>query len=311
MKRTLHTDTAPGRKRTGRFAFPNLLDMVVLLALFAASSLLAALCVSRLGWPMTPSDTPAWSRTLFVLYVIQMGTMILATLGYRRLRGGTHRVASLSWRGLDPLPLLWGVAVVLAVGIVLEPLLDALECDLFPLPEIGHGGWALLSAVAAAPLLEELLCRGLLLESLRARYGVVTAWAGSSLFFAVIHLQPAQAVNAFVTGLLLGFLCLATRSLWMPVLLHAFNNALALLLMRAELPGERFRGKVLSEMSFRQIVGDTWLWLVIYTAAAVFLLLSAAAVWRKLHLMRLDEQKKCTSEVINPAPDALNFDKKV
>ena len=83
-----------------------------------------------------------------------------------------------------------------------------------------------------APLFEELICRGLVLESLRARYGVFVAWFGSSLFFGVMHIQPQLAVNAFFVGLVLAFLYLRTDSLWVAVLLHAFNNAIAYLLLR-------------------------------------------------------------------------------
>ena len=47
----------------------------------------------------------------------------------------------------------------------------------------------------------------------------------------MIHFYPAAVVNAFVMGLLLGFIYIRSNSLYIVVILHAFNNALAMLLL--------------------------------------------------------------------------------
>ena len=118
--------------------------------------------------------------------------------------------------------------LICAAGVVLEPLLAQLP-DLSL--NVGRGLWTLLMLVLFAPVLEELICRGLVLGTLRARYGVTLAWLVSALFFGVMHLQPVQVINAFVVGLILGYVYISTDSLWSVMILHAMNNAVAYLMM--------------------------------------------------------------------------------
>lgn len=128
--------------------------------------------------------------------------------------------------GLNPALLLWAFVLIFAVGVVLEPLLRLMpELSL----EVGRGFWTILSLVIFAPIFEELICRGVVLGSLRGKFGVTTAWLVSSLFFGVLHGQPVQVINATVIGLVLGYVYLATDSLWSVMILHALNNAVAYL----------------------------------------------------------------------------------
>ncbi len=154
--------------------------------------------------------------------------------------------------------------------MVLEPLLVLLPPA--PVEGIGAGSWSMLALVVLAPLFEELICRGLVLESLRARYGVFVAWFGSSLFFGVMHIQPQLAVNAFFVGLVLAFLYLRTDSLWVAVLLHAFNNAIAYLLLRVS------GGTVFVS----ELTGGGAVYYAAYAVSAVVCAVSARGVWRTL-----------------------------
>ncbi len=243
------------------------------------------------------------------MYCAQMGLALLLTLLYRRLRRGPHVVARFSVRGWNPLLLLWGVVAMLACGVVLEPLMQLVDFDFLPMPDPGRGGWALMTSVVAAPLFEELLCRGVVLESLRVRSGVLTAWIGSSLFFGVMHLHPAQSLNAFVLGLLFGFLCLQTRSLWPSLLLHAFNNALALLMIWAEFPGANFDGRPMAELTLRELIGNGRLYAAVYAAALLVVAVSGVEMVRRMRRLRAQERKNAAEAAINPAPDTLNSGK--
>jgi membrane protease YdiL (CAAX protease family) len=80
---------------------------------------------------------------------------------------------------------------------------------------------------------EELWCRGFLGRGLVGHYG----WLGivaTSFFFGLIHIDPPQATYAMAAGLWLHFVYLTTRSLWMPMLLHALNNSLSVLATHVE-----------------------------------------------------------------------------
>lgn len=82
----------------------------------------------------------------------------------------------------------------------------------------------------AAPLVEELLFRGLLQNAL-ARY--LPIWGAiilSSLGFALVHLQPYAIPGLMSLSLAFGYLYHRTGSLRTNIILHMVNNALALLL---------------------------------------------------------------------------------
>jgi membrane protease YdiL (CAAX protease family) len=75
---------------------------------------------------------------------------------------------------------------------------------------------------------EELWCRGFLGRGLVARYGVYGVVL-TSFFFGLIHLDPPQALYAMAAGLWLHFVYLTTRSLFVPMLVHALNNSLSVI----------------------------------------------------------------------------------
>ena len=80
------------------------------------------------------------------------------------------------------------------------------------------------------PFAEELFFRGFLLAALVAPLGPVRAAVLSSVIFASGHLMLGVMVPFFVTGLLLAWLYLRTRSVWPPIMAHAAQNLLALAL---------------------------------------------------------------------------------
>jgi hypothetical protein len=52
----------------------------------------------------------------------------------------------------------------------------------------------------------------------------------SALFFALIHMNPWQALNAFGIGLVMGYVYYKTGSLWLTMLIHFVNNGTAVVL---------------------------------------------------------------------------------
>ena len=62
----------------------------------------------------------------------------------------------------------------------------------------------LLSVSVFAPLFEEWLCRGIVLRGLLQKMSPAAAISISAAFFAVLHMNPWQAVPAFIIGLLFG-----------------------------------------------------------------------------------------------------------
>ncbi|WP_066869992.1 CPBP family intramembrane glutamic endopeptidase [Clostridium mediterraneense] len=78
-----------------------------------------------------------------------------------------------------------------------------------------------------SPLLEEVLFRGIILNSFIKKYSSSIALIFSSLVFAIAHLNFIQGINAFFLALILGYIYLKTKSLYLCIALHFFNNILA------------------------------------------------------------------------------------
>ncbi len=87
---------------------------------------------------------------------------------------------------------------------------------------------AFIMVVILAPILEELIFRGLILRGmLNAKISPWVAIIISSLLFGIAHLNPWQFLGAGMIGLALGFIYWRTQSLWLVIFLHALNNFIA------------------------------------------------------------------------------------
>jgi membrane protease YdiL (CAAX protease family) len=87
---------------------------------------------------------------------------------------------------------------------------------------------SLLLLAVLAPLVEELVFRGLLYGWLAGRWGKNVGWIVSSLAFAAAHTEPAHIILVFPLGLLFGWLRQRTDSLLPSLVAHIANNGLAL-----------------------------------------------------------------------------------
>ena len=94
-------------------------------------------------------------------------------------------------------------------------------------------GVGLLAIAVIAPLIEELLFRGLLQNALMH---YVPAWAAiilSAFTFSLVHLQPMAIPALMALGGAFGYIYYKTGSLRLTIILHMINNTLALLLTQA------------------------------------------------------------------------------
>ena len=88
--------------------------------------------------------------------------------------------------------------------------------------------WVTLISVSVfAPLFEEWLCRGIVLRGLLTKMNPAWAIIISAAFFAVLHMNPWQALPAFILGLLFGYVYYKTGSLKLTMLMHFTNNTMS------------------------------------------------------------------------------------
>lgn len=81
-----------------------------------------------------------------------------------------------------------------------------------------------ITLIIVAPLTEEFIFRGILLQRWATKWNCAIALLLSSLLFGILHLN---FIGAGILGLVAGVLYYKTKSLWAPVALHAINNTIA------------------------------------------------------------------------------------
>ena len=169
------------------------------------------------------------------------------------------------------------LAVIVAIGtictaFIIEPitaLLPEMPQNLIDSMKMLTGGplWAaLLSTAVMAPFFEEWLCRGLILRGFLQR--VKPGWAIiiSAAFFAIIHLNPWQAIPAFLLGCLFGLVYYKTGSLKLTMLMHCVNNATSVLLSRAVSDNEEIR-------YYWDLIPDRSTYVLLYCVCAAMVIL--------------------------------------
>lgn len=90
----------------------------------------------------------------------------------------------------------------------------------------------LLVIAILAALSEELFFRGTLQPLLHRAFGGHAAVWTTAVIFALVHMEFTAIIPRVFLGAVLGYLYLYTRSIWIPVLGHSLNNALAVVLAR-------------------------------------------------------------------------------
>ncbi|MCF0166107.1 MAG: CPBP family intramembrane metalloprotease [Bacteroidales bacterium] len=156
----------------------------------------------------------------------------------------------------------------IALQIVVEPVVNLLptsewfEKIMEALVAGGNVWWTLLTVAVCAPLLEELFCRGFMLRGLIGRgYSPRAAILWSALIFAVMHLNPWQAIPAFCLGVFFGWLYWRTGCLWLTIFLHAVNNGFSVIASRV------FGEDVSATDSVRDLFADAQTYWLVYAIA--------------------------------------------
>ncbi len=85
--------------------------------------------------------------------------------------------------------------------------------------------------VIAAPVLEELIFRGIMLDGLLKFYTPLKSILISSILFGVVHLNPWQLVTGIIFGAFSGWIYYHTRSVLPSIICHGTANACGFIMM--------------------------------------------------------------------------------
>jgi CAAX protease family protein len=179
--------------------------------------------------------------------ILFIGLMAYKRIGYRALfHPARHSLAATMTVVTVPI-LLLVPGLVLFAGAV-----NSIVLWLFPMSagevarfetQMAPGLVPTLFACVAAPVLEEMLFRGVILRGFLRQYTRTFAILWSAALFGIAHLNVYQLATASAIGIVAGWLYERCRSLWPCILLHAAYNGFVtfyyglLVSQEAEAPG--------------------------------------------------------------------------
>ncbi|WP_394746863.1 CPBP family intramembrane glutamic endopeptidase [Spongiimicrobium salis] len=159
--------------------------------------------------------------------ILAMGIPFLIVRGIQKRKVG-KKPFSLTLKNKRIIPFLILAGVTLLLGIV-GPI-----TDFIPMPESMKlayvkaasqtGVLTFVLMVVAAPILEEFIFRGIILDGLLKRYSAITAILLSSVLFAIVHLNPWQFVTGLIMGVFIGWVYYKSKSVFAAIIVHASAN---------------------------------------------------------------------------------------
>jgi hypothetical protein len=143
---------------------------------------------------------------------------------------------------------LWGIPLGIASQFLLVTAVTYPLTKLFPdqfsaeevekrareLADAASGGWIVvlfLVVVIGAPVVEEIVYRGLLQQGLERSINPKVALVVTAAIFAAIHLQPVEFPGLFAFALVLGWGYQKTQRLGLSIITHMAFNACGLLVV--------------------------------------------------------------------------------
>lgn len=85
-----------------------------------------------------------------------------------------------------------------------------------------------LGTTILAPIFEEIIFRGIILQGFLSSYSPRKAIIYSIIIFGIFHLNPTQIFGAVIFGLFFGWIYYKTRSIGITIILHSFVNLIGL-----------------------------------------------------------------------------------
>ena len=236
------------RRADGRQSITVRQALLVWIGGWLAGNLIASSVQVATGHGRNASAAPTWVTVLtaLCLWVPMVGGMwaLARSVGAPSFRKEFGAV----WRPIDVIGLPIGVlSQLVVVRLVYVPLeswwphtfgRSRVERNARDLYDRAHGFWLLallVIVVVGAPLVEELVYRGLLQGAFRRRLNDIVAVVGVAAIFALVHFRPVEYPGLFVFGLILGTCAWRTERLAMGFMAHLAFNATGLALVAGAL----------------------------------------------------------------------------
>lgn len=173
--------------------------------------------------------------SFLIYYLLAMGVPFVIVHSIRSKRTGISKY-NLSLSSVKMMVLVTISTIAIQTGII-SPIVN-----LLPMPEFmtkiflefanQKGIFSFVAIVIAAPILEELIFRGIILNGLLRKYSPAKSIIISSILFGIVHLNPWQFIGALIIGLFSGWIYYKTRKLTLAIMIHFVNNLIAFIGMQ-------------------------------------------------------------------------------
>ena len=208
-------------------AYPNLTQGWSILLWYIAFTFLAVMMLL----PFMNMETFEMSSISFML----MNLLVLLFVSLFGIRKSGNRLVPIVGELRSSSILIFPVLIIMVLCniVLLDPLINLIPgAEWFSemIEQSLQRDWpTFISVVLIAPIFEEFILRGIVLEGFLKNYDPKKAIIQSSLIFGVLHFNPWQFVGAFLMGLLLGWVYYRTRSLIPCIFIHLLNNLISFL----------------------------------------------------------------------------------
>ncbi len=145
------------------------------------------------------------------------------------------------WSNVNLIGIISAVGCSVLFFLLLDKCLDPVFESIFPQSEQDYRellqhlakspATSLIQVCFLAPIIEEILMRGVVLGGLKNTYGCVTALLISATLFAFLHFNMVQTLSAFICGIILGLLYIKTSSIFCCIVAHCGYNLISYIVM--------------------------------------------------------------------------------
>jgi membrane protease YdiL (CAAX protease family) len=162
----------------------------------------------------------------FLYYLLSMGIPLWIVFTLRKKSGQTEFNFKVSHPRVIPFIVISTPALVFGAILPITELIPVPESvqESLPVDFFQTGVFNFIITVVVAPIFEELIFRGIMLDGLLKRYNAWKSILVTSLLFGLVHLNPWQFLAGLFLGLFIGWIYHETKSLAMPILIHAVAN---------------------------------------------------------------------------------------
>jgi len=214
-------------------SYPTIKHAILLCILLLGIQLGFGLIIGILRYILNISENSPIAGVFNILFSV-ISFFIVLLIGFKKTKRSFNEVFKINNVSIY----LWLATIIFSLGfVILSSELDNIIFYFLPMPEWFKGLFGTLMIEQPliisiiyigliAALFEELFFRGLILDGLYKNYSKNKAIIVSAILFGIIHLNPWQFVSAFIMGLIMAWILIESKSIWLCVYFHLFNNLL-------------------------------------------------------------------------------------